>query len=148
MVHETRQQGSCERIQSPRIEKSADKERDKTKGARERERERGGYFSLESGYTIKSYKSQVVLCRDGDKSVVFWAVSAGSIIPSAFSLSTVFSPFCFLKGKIIIQLLLLSTLLTMSFLSKILCLAIVESSLFVTCDCLLVLVYDESWKIF
>lgn len=40
MVHETRHYGSCELIQSSRIEKSVDKER------RERERERGGYLSL------------------------------------------------------------------------------------------------------
>lgn len=56
-----------------------------------------------------------------------------------FSLSCVF-----VKGKTIIQLLLLWTPLTTSFLSKILCLLIVVSPLFVTCDCLVVLVDDES----
>lgn len=93
---------------------------------------------------LKSYKSAVILWRDGDKGVVFWALNAGFIALPAFSISTVFSFLCFLKGKTIIQLLLLWTPLTTSFLSKILCLLIVVSSLFVTCDCLVVLVDDES----
>lgn len=43
MVHETRHYGSCELIQSSRIEKSVDKERETRE---RRERERGGYLSL------------------------------------------------------------------------------------------------------
>lgn len=93
---------------------------------------------------LKSYKSAVILWRDGDKGVVFWALNAGFIALPAFSISTVFSFLWFLKGKTIIQLLLLWTPLTTSFLSKILCLLIVVSPLFVTCDCLVVLVDDES----